>query len=218
MKFDTFHSFPPQTPYAPTWNFSVGVSFCDDIDNISLSKFLLERENTVKKLKSNYVNGKIVDGNTGLGKNSTTSKFQNYNILSWDNIELKKLKTNICKNVIEYNTKHNNQTPPQLWIQCWYNVLRFNQKIKPHSHSRHPSSYLSGHFNVQTNKTSTIYMSPINQLNDPDVITIKNNVNEMTIFPSYIFHYTTKHYSLTPRITIAFDIRYEQPSPNWILL
>ena len=165
-----------------------------------------------------YKNGKIVDGYTGLGKNSTTIKFQNYNILTWNHSEIKKLKQQICKNLIEYNQQCGHQVPAQLWIQCWYNVLRFNQRINPHSHSRHPHSYLSGHFNVQINKTSTIYMSPINQLNDPDVIEIKNKINEMTIFPSYIFHYTTPHYSLKPRVTIAFDIRCEHPSSNWILL
>ena len=47
--------------------------------------------------------------------------------------------------------------------------------------------YLSGHLNVQVNDTSTVYMSPINQLNDPQVIDIKNKVGDMTLFPSYIF-------------------------------
>lgn len=218
MKINRFYSSPPGTPYAPSWDFSVGTSFCKNVNSDSLSKFLLERESSIKKLKSNFINGKLVDGNTGLGKNSTTTKFQNYNILTWNHSEIKNLKKYICENLIEYNQKCGHQMPPQLWIQCWYNVLRFNQSIKPHSHSRHSYSYLSGHFNVQTNKTSTVYMSPINQINNPDVIDIKNKNNEMTIFPSYIFHYTTPHYSLKPRITIAFDIRCEQPTSNWILL
>jgi hypothetical protein len=63
-------------------------------------------------------------------------------------------------------------------------------------------------------------MSPINQINDPDVINIENKEGEMTLFPSYIFHYTTPHYSFSPRITIAFDmlIQDRKPNDNWVSL
>ena len=85
-------------------------------------------------------------------------------------------------------------------------------------HSISSDCYLSGHFNVQVNDTSTCYMSPINQLNDPDVIDIKNKDGDMTLFPSYIFHYTTPHYSFKPRITIAFDLNLHQLHDNFIPL
>ena len=96
--------------------------------------------------------------------------------------------------------------------------MRFGQKIKPHNHSTTPDSYLSGHFNVQVDDTSTVYMSPINQLNDPDVIDIKNRVGDLTLFPSYIFHRTTPHYSLKPRITIAFDLNLYKLHDNFLPL
>lgn len=219
MNFRQFVSPPPQTPYAPVWDFKIGTSLCEDINIVSLSQFLLQKEREVKKLPSTVSNNeKFSDGYTGLGKNSTTAKFKNYNILAWDNNDIKRLKQNIVKNLIEYNTKCGNQTPNELWIQCWYNVLRFGQKIKPHLHTTSSISYLSGHFNVQVENTSTVYMSPVNQLNDPEVIDIKNNPREMTIFPSYIFHYTTPHYCFKPRITIAFDISYYKYSNNWVKL
>ncbi len=85
-------------------------------------------------------------------------------------------------------------------------------------HSTTPHCYLSGHFNVQVNNTSTIYMSPINQLNDPEVIDIKNKNGDMTLFPSYIFHYTTPHYSFKPRITIAWDLNLRKLHDNFIQL
>jgi hypothetical protein len=219
MKIESFLSATPQTPYAPTWNFKIGTSFCDDIDTVSFSKFLLKKEKEIKKLPSSVdMDEKFTDGYTGLGKNSTTAKFQHYNILAWDDNNIKKLKQNIVKNLITYNDQCKNKTPDDLWIQCWFNVLRFGQKIKPHLHSTKPCSYLSGHFNVQVENTSTVYMLPINQINDPEVIDIRNNPREMTIFPSYIFHYTTPHYSLKPRITIAFDISYYKYSNNWVKL
>ena len=213
MKFKRFVSQPPVSPYAPQWDFRVGNSMCEDIDTNSLSKFLLSKEKEIKKLpiESNF------DGYTGLGSNSTTSRSRQYNILSWNHPEIGKLKSNIAKNIILYNGECGNKTP-QLWIECWYNVLRFGQSIKPHSHSVTPICYLSGHFNVQVNDTSTVYMSPINQLNDPEVIDIKNIPGKLTLFPSYIFHYTTPHYSFKPRITIAFDISPDKLDDNFLRL
>ena len=218
MKCRRFFSAPPVSPYAPQWDFKVGTSICEDIDTNSLSELLLLKEKEVKKLPTTVIDGAESDGYTGLGSKSTTAKFQSYNILTWDHPEIKKLKSNIAKSVIDYNNECGNKTPDVLWIQCWYNVLRFSQKIRPHHHSISPDCYLSGHFNVQVNNTSTVYMSPINQLNDPQVIDIKNKVGDMTLFPSYIFHYTTPHYSFKPRITIAFDLNLYKSYDNFIPL
>ena len=218
MKCRRFFSAPPVSPYAPQWDFRVGTSICKDMDTNSLSELLLLKEKEVKNLPTTVIDGAESDGYTGLGSKSTTAKFQSYNILTWDHPEIKKLKSNIAKSVIDYNNECGNKTPDVLWIQCWYNVLRFSQKIRPHHHSISPDCYLSGHFNVQVNNTSTVYMSPINQLNDPEVINIKNKVGDMTLFPSYIFHRTTPHYSLKPRITIAFDVKLHPLSNNEIPL
>ena len=219
MKCRRFFSAPPVSPYAPQWDFRVGNSLCEDVDINSLSKFLLSKEKEIKKLPTAVgVGGAETDGYTGLGLNTTTAKFQSYNILTWSHPEIKKLRSNIIRNIIEYNNKCGNKTPNVLWIQCWYNVLRFGQKIKPHMHTMGPCSYLSGHFNVQVNDTSTVYMSPANQINDPEVIDIKNVPGELTLFPSYIFHYTTPHYSFKPRITIAFDVSLNRYSNNEIQL
>ena len=218
MKFKRFYSLPPDSPYAPEWDFRVGTSFCEDIDSCSLSEFLLSKEKQVKKLPTSVRDGAESDGYTGLGSKSTTAKYQFYNIFTWNHREIKKLRSNIAKNVIDYNDKCGNKTPNKLWIQCWYNVLRFGQKIKPHHHSTSSNSYLSGHFNAQVDDTSTVYMSPINQLNDPDLIDIKNKVGDMTLFPSYIFHRTTPHYSFKPRITIAFDLNLYKLHDSFIQL
>ena len=218
MKCRRFFSAPPVSPYAPQWDFRVGTSICEDIDTNSLSELLLLKEKEVKKLPTTVIDGAESDGYTGLGSKSTTAKFQSYNILTWDHPEIKKLKSNIAKSVLDYNNECGNKTPDVLWIQCWYNVLRFSQKIRPHHHSISPDCYLSGHFNVQVNNTSTVYMSPINQLNDPEVINIKNKVGDMTLFPSYIFHRTTPHYSFKPRITIAFDLNLYKLHDNFLPL
>ena len=207
MEFKQCKSLPPLTPYAPTWDFKVGTSPCNDIDLNSLSNLLLEKEREIKKLPlSTRDDGKPSDGNTGLGLNSTTARFQSYNLLTWGHPEINKLKSHIVKSLFEYNSACGNKTPVELYSHSWYNVLRFNQRITPHLHSVYPHCYLSGHFNVQVNKTSTCYLNPVNIINEPEVIEIENKPGELTLFPSYIFHYTTRHYSFNPRITIAFDI------------
>lgn len=211
-----FLSDDPETPYAPTFDFTIGTSLCQNINTDSLSKFLLKKEREVKKMPPSIGgSGKVTDGYTGLGKNSTTSRFQRYNVLSWDHPEIKKLKDNILTGVREYNIGCGNNTPDELYVRCWFNVMRFGQKIKPHMHSCTSNCYLTGHFNVQVNDTSTVYMYPGNVLNDPEVIDLKNKVGEMTLFPSNIFHYTTPHYSFKPRITIAFDVLCYSTDSNW---
>ena len=207
MEFRHWKSLPPITPYAPTWDFKIGTSLCDDIDLNSLSSLLLSKEREIKKLPSSTGDGgKPTDGYTGVGIDSTTAKFKSYNLFTWDHPEINKLKSHILKSLFEYNSACGNETPVELYSYSWYNVLRFSQKITPHLHSIHPHCYLSGHFNVQVNKTSTCYLNPVNVINDPEVIEIKNKPGELTLFPSYVFHYTTRHYSFKPRITIAFDI------------
>ena len=61
-------------------------------------------------------------------------------------------------------------------------------------------------------------MNPFDLVQDPDVIEEENSVGQLTIFPSYIPHYTTRHYSFKPRITIAMDIATDLREGNWVLL
>lgn len=218
IKFNRFVSNSPETPFAPTWDFRVGTFSCDDIDVGSLCKFLLEKEEEVKNLPSSVdIRGWYTDGGTGLGLESTTSKFQNYNILKWDHPEIKKIKLNIIRNVNIYNQECGIDTlPVELWAQCWFNILDKGQKIDPHLHDITPESYLSGHFNVQVKNTSTCYMSPVNQIYQPEIIEVENECGNMSVFPSSIIHYTTTHQDEKPRITIAFDLSYYQKYSNYI--
>ena len=50
MKFERFVSDPPVSPYAPQWDFKLGIQCAEDIDTNSLSKFLLSKESEVKKI------------------------------------------------------------------------------------------------------------------------------------------------------------------------
>ena len=209
MKIDTYTNDPPNTPYAPPWNFSLAFEELP-INVENLSKTCLEKEREIKKLPLARKNdGKYTDGFTGLGKNSTTARFSQYNVLEWNTPETNILKKYVRIHVSEYNNQLGNETPEHLWVRCWVNVLRWRQKINAHMHNVKPNCYLSAHFTVQAHNTSTCYINPVNQINAPETIKEENIPGRFTIFPSYVPHYTTRNYSLKPRITIAMDIKTE---------
>ena len=204
------------TPYAPTWDFSIGKTLIN-LDFKKLAKTALEKESEIKKLPVQYYDlndgyGKrLFDGYTGLGKNSTTSRSSIYNVFEWNTAETNALLDGVRYNIKRYNNLNGNPTPKDLYARCWVNILRFGQKIDQHLHNVEPTSYLTAHYTVQCEDTYTCYVNPVNQLNDPEIIKEKNRPGIFTIFPSYLPHYTTKHLSFKPRITIAMSIVTE----NW---
>ena len=222
MKFKRITSDSPLTPYAPQWDYTFGTTVFKNINLNILAQTCLEKEKEIKKLPVMYGDYKsptnVNDGNTGLGKNSTTSKYQSYNVLDWKTIETKQLKSNIVSSLVEYTSYLKNSPFSETWITCWVNILRWGQRINPHLHAIGPDAYLSGHFNVQTGDTSTCYMSPINHLTCVNIVDYPNIPGEMILFPSYIHHYTTRHYSFKPRITVAFDLKLYKAYNTSILL
>ena len=219
MRLEHYTNYPSKTSYAPSWDYCLGFKTLP-INTEKLSKICLGREREIKKLPTNtYDGGKVYDGYTGLGRNSTTSRATIMpNVLEWDTLETNSLKKHVKSSIIEYNKQLGNTTPQYLWARCWVNILRFGQKIQSHLHSVAPSCYLSSHFTVQAQNTSTCYINPVNVLNDPEIFEEENIPGTLSIFPSYVPHYTTRHYSFTPRITIAMDIVVENREDNWILL
>jgi len=203
MRIDHYHSDSPLTPYAPTWDLKIGYSSVPlRIDRLVTT--CLEKEKEILKLPPaiNF-NNKPTDGGTGLGFNSTTSRFARFNVFDWDTIETNLLKKYVRENIEQYNKDNGNETPQYLWVRCWVNIMRFGQKIRKHTHSNDSDCYLSSHFTLQCNNTSTCYVIPINEYS---IINEENKVGQISIFPSYIPHYTTRHLSIKPRITIAMDI------------
>ena len=84
--------------------------------------------------------------------------------------------------------------------------MRKNDKILKHSHANNNWDYLSGHICVSTKETYTHYVDPFYNT----IFSSKNEIGKITIFPSWIKHYTDKVKSEEKRITIAFDIRNEE--------
>ena len=206
-KLHHFKSVNPNSPFAPTWDYRIINTKCK-LDVQELSKLILDNEKIIidKYPPTN-------DGLTGLGKDSLTSRFSHFNLLQWNHPICKQLHQKISQLHDRYIKVFGMSRDPNLKIACWANVMRKGEKINTHYHATHPNTYISGHFCVQCYNSSTIYNNPYHSNNgDDDGFYIKNDDNQMTLFPSWIPHSTTKHMENIERITIAFDIIY--PMPN----
>ena len=171
--------------------------------------FLLKKE---KEIINKYPARE--DGGTNL-PNSLTSRYQFYNFLKISSPVLVGLQKHIIKNIKMCINKFNGEGKHipvhDLWIMCWFNVLRKNQKIGKHSHLHVPGrnclwdtekSFLSGHLTIQAESTHTHYLSICEKYN----WSIKNIPGQIIIFPTYVPHYTDETLSKSTRITVAFDV------------
>jgi len=230
-----FTSPRPITPFSPTWDFALGENNISNKINFNrLKKFLLSKEEEVLKIDK-----ELNDAGTGLGLDSTTSRFMSYNVLEWDQEDIRIIKEQIILTHNKYygytvsspyfvpsDLTASNQKPPLIKLWAWMNIMRKGEQIKKHNHgydSKKDTTYLSGNFVVSCDeKTSkTIYINPIIHISEKEILekidyfgdnhlpwvyASKNNVGNLTIFPSYVPHFTTQHTSDTERITLGFEI------------
>ena len=218
MKIINFKSPPKNNWFAPEWNYYVFESKLEKINFKKLSTYLLKKEKDLLKLPNTIKQNKYSDGYTGLGKNSTTSRYDKYNVLKWDNKEINLIKKQIISFHNSILKKFNFQPVEALYAQCWVNIMRKGQSIKPHLHSVSPNCYFGGHICVQSEDTSTYYINPINQISDPETFKSKNEIGKITIFQNNMPHYTDTHVGNKERITIAFDLSLIKQSDNEIKL
>ena len=176
--------------------------FPTDINVKKLAKKILRNESRIiKKYPPKSIDLKeYIDGHTGLGYNSLTSRSSHYNILDWWGTG--RLKEWIRSGYEVYNSI---EDAPPLYVQCWANVMRKGEQILSHKHEAHNNTqckyHLCGHLSVQVDgSTSTYY-------NDSPVL---NENGKMTFFPAFTYHWTDRYENDNERITIAFDIYNEE--------
>jgi hypothetical protein len=199
-----FKSQIKENYFAPEWNCFIYENFIEKVNFKKLTSIILKLEKKlINKYKSNEIKG---DGYTGLGKNSLTSRYQKYNLLNIKDPEITKIKKAIILHHNLFLNKMNLSPYPELYIQCWANVMRKGEKIKAHLHGIEPFIYLGGHICVQCDDTSTYYINPANQINEPQTYQSKNEIGKISLFQNYIPHYTDVHLLNRERITIAFDL------------
>jgi len=216
FKIINFKSQPKNNFFAPEWDYYLFELNINKVNFANLTKYILKKESEILNLPYTIKNGKVTDGYTGLGKNSTTIRFNQYNVFLWKNENITILKNIIIdfhNNILKYFKQ-----PPikDLYIQSWVNIMRKGDQIKPHIHEVNPDTYLGGHICVQCKETSTNFINPINQINDPEIYSSINEVGKITLFQNNIPHYTDINNSNNERITIAFDLNTKKVDNNYL--
>ena len=210
MKIITNQSSPRKTPFAPQWCYHIGYEFIKNVNFKKVAQIILKKEKQILKEFSPSTKSSV-DGYTGLGKKSLTSRYEHFNIFLWKEKEIQQLK----KHVLDFHSRFlkeiNIEGLSDFHLRGWANVMRKGEQIKAHLHSAQPTSYLSGHICVQCQETSTYYINPVNQLNEPYVKEIPNEVGQLVVFPTCVPHYTDTHQGNKERITVAFDLDYKSP-------
>tara|TARA_B100000900_G_C20454378_1_gene664528 strand:+ start:309 stop:965 length:657 start_codon:yes stop_codon:yes gene_type:complete len=209
-----FKSEPKKTFFAPEWDYYLFENINKKIKWNKVADLIKSKEKEILKLP---LSGSGQGGYTGLKKNSTTFRYDSYNVLKWKNKNIELVKELIIRLHNQALLYFKQPLAKELYAKCWVNIMRKGDMIKPHLHCTTPESYLGGHICVQTEGTSTHYINPINQINDPEIYTSKNEVGKITLFQSNIPHYTDK-VSKGERITIAFDLFLEKKGNNNIRL
>ena len=192
-----------KTPFAIDYTFYVFENIINDVDFNAVSKIIKSKEKKIIR-SSPKSSG---DGNTGLGDNSLTSRFGYFNVLKWQEPDIQKIKDHIVDNVSKFYNRILQEKPKDLKIQCWANVMRKGQQIKPHVHDTSNNCLLGGHICVDVDNTSTHYINPFKYFSgiNQETYSSKNEVGKITLFSDNIPHYTDKVIS-KDRVTIAFDI------------
>ena len=200
MKIYNFHNGKLRNNFNPQYSFYLAEDSLD-LNTDTMAQLLLNKE---KEFLNKYPS--FTDGGTGLGNQSITSRFYYYNLLQIP--ETKFLKKHIRKTHDKFLMNLGYKIETNYYAQCWFNVMRKGDQIKPHRHAPtnfKENCYLCGHFNAQVDgTTSTFY-----KLND-HVEEMKNISGNITFFPSYVSHWTNLYNGNSQRITCAFDIKSKE--------
>ena len=207
-----------RSPFAPTWDYFIAEKLLSNIQCTRLKNYLLSKQQEVFAIKNN-----LDDCGTGLGNETTTARSGSYNIFTWDQPDINILKKEIASMCNNYHERVTGKKISKFGLAGWMNIMKKGDRIELHNHSFQNDSYLSGNFTVSSNDTKTVYNNPFSQytkenvlvkvvedgVDDPSYYPSKNIDGKLTLFPSYIPHFTTEYKSDNYRITLAFDLRYE---------
>ena len=195
MELNTFTLGKEKSPFAPTFEFTVGIAdISDELDILDIREKLLIKEKEIINLYPG-----THDGGTNLGMDSVTSRFPHY--VLWKYEEFDKIKYLIKEYHNEY-CKQLNIKYDRLYSQAWFNVMRLGEKIDKHQHNTSRYSYLSAHITISAEETNTYYCEPFTNR----LWTEKNKAGKLTIFPSWVTHETDRVEKEQERITVGIDL------------
>ena len=166
-----FENEEPKTIFAPVYKYFM---YQGEVDVKDIRDVILSKEEEVIN-SHEYKN----DWNTGLGKDSMTSRSNSYNLLDWEESDhIKDIIRNSHDNFV--TTLDEDLWEDKIYVQCWANVLRKGQAIKQHQHWNTRYTYLGGHICLDDYDTHTYYVNPYNRKS----IDTKNEKGHVYLFPN----------------------------------
>jgi hypothetical protein len=184
-KLHRWSTFKGNTPFAPVLDVPIWV---DDLDETLISKVLktaVEKEKDFKNLH-----------------------WTQYNIFTWNEVEISVLKKEILRIHNEFLTNLGLPLRNDLWINGWIYPQKKGMSLKPHNHAVHENCYLSANIVLTQNKTTTDFDIPYLSIN-AGLFELENRLGRMTLFPSYLVH-SVKELQDEERYTIGLDIITQQ--------
>lgn len=174
-----------------------------DYINKELEELVLKIE---KEMLEQTEPGESSDGGTGLGAKSLTSRFQKFNVLSYNHRAVRELEKFFRQSYAEY-MQRSHLSRFTVYVQCWANVLRKEQHVGKHRHCTSSLSFLSGNYCVTTQETTTNYYTASD---DAEPYRFPNIGGKLIIFPSFLPHESSVYKGDNNRVTIAFDLSIEK--------
>ena len=142
-----------------------------------------------------------IPNNTITGYTGTTSQYSVYNLLTHGDIRPLNIPDRIFDLPIFQPTPEHWYS--DLWVQCWGNVLHQGQELTMHMHSSEDQD--------QPMCACSIYIqgSEPSYTHWEDTGQTQNVVGQLNLVGQHHLHQVKPQISLTPRISIAFDIHWE---------
>jgi len=195
----------PLTEFTPTWEIPFWHCQYDNAEGIRfIRNYIIDHEETIKRITDDPKN----DGGTGLGLDSLTARYLNYNLfkITRELPHFQKLYAFIQSEYKKFMNEYQAITR-DCYFFSWANVVRQGQTIDKHGHGALNFSYLSGNMHLDNYKTETIYYCP-----QDDEVTVKmpNIEGGLTFFPSYVLHEVPAHTEDNKRVSLAFDLYDKQ--------
>lgn len=193
----------PLTEFAPTWFQPFWTARYPDLDQMDVMReWIIDNEkNIINKYSDD--SPRINDGGTGLGPDSLTAQYSNFNLFreTADIPEFQELHKFIRTEYSKFMEEL--QVPERdCKMYAWANVMRTGQKIKRHNHGGWHFSYISGNIHFDNYDTKTRYYNPFDSLH----YDFENVKGGLTFFPSYIYHSASEFTAEGNRVSMAFDL------------
>lgn len=141
-------------------------------------------------------------------EDSLTSRYYAFNVLTWPEPAAQALKRFLKAGYLEMLGLMPLVRRERTYIQCWANTVRRGENIRIHNHGDR-ASYFSGNLSVQVEdpeRSFTHFTMEREAEAACERYSVPNLPGRLTIFPSWVYHYTDPWPHDAVRISIAFDI------------